>query len=131
MGKKTGPKGPWKYDPETMLPLIDRMGNNGESITELAVALGVQKDTIYRWSREIPEFSVAIKGFRQRSQAWWERVGRDGMLGKFEKFNATSYIFSMKNRFPDDYADRHEFGPIGEGQRVTEIQWRVVDPESK
>ncbi len=41
------------------------------------------------------------------AQAWWEDQGQNGLsMGK--DFNATAFIFQMKNRFSDDYRDRHE-----------------------
>ena len=120
---------PTKYDPETMLPVIESMGHSGESIAALAVALKIHKDTLYRWIKEKPEFSDAVKRFRLRSQLWWEDVGQRATFGGVKGFNATAFIFQMKNRFPDDYADRHEVGEIGDQARATSIAWRVVDPD--
>ena len=37
------------------------------------------------------------------SFAWWEDVGQKHMLQP--GFNATAFIFQMKNRFRDDYRD--------------------------
>lgn len=122
---------PSKYDPETMLSIIESMGYEGESITALAVALNISKDTLYRWVKEHAAFSDAVKAFRARSQLFWEDIGLRGATGQIKGFNATAFIFQMKNRFADDYADRHEFGDIGDQARATSIAWRVVDPEEQ
>ena len=35
-------------------------------------------------------------------------MGRQSAVGEVENFNATSYIFNMKNRFKEDWRDRHD-----------------------
>lgn len=45
-----------------------------------------------------PIFSEAVKEGRQLAEAWWAQARKRGIfMGK--DFNATTYIFSMKNRF--------------------------------
>lgn len=73
----------------------------------MAVACGIGRDTFIVYQQEHPEFSDAVKAALQHSQAWWEQKGR---VATFESqgFNATSYIFNMKNRFPEDWRDKVE-----------------------
>lgn len=99
---------PTKYDPDTMLPIINEGGGNGEGMAELIVSLGIGRETFYKWKEKYPEFSNAVSGYKIRSQSWWEGKGRDGMVGKIQGFNATAYIFNMKNRFHQDWKDKHE-----------------------
>ncbi len=105
--KKPGPKGPSKYE-QTMVQKLSAFGANGEGVVEACVHLGISKETFYEWGRKFPEFSDAIKQFKLRSQAWWEKAGRAGAVGKLAGFNATGYIFQMKNRFPEDWRDKQE-----------------------
>jgi hypothetical protein len=52
----------------------------------------------------------AIKRAQHASLAGWERLGQAGVsLGG--PFNATAFIFQMKNRFREDYND-NQWGRI-------------------
>ena len=72
---------------------------------EIGVKLDISQDTFCRWQKENPEFSEAVKEAVRHSQAWWEKKGRQATFGGVEGFNATSYIFNMKNRFRDEWSD--------------------------
>lgn len=98
---------PTKYNPD-MLPLLIECGKQGMGLAEMACAIGVDRDTIKEWRKSNPEFSAALKVALEHSQAWWESKGREGAIGKIEGFNATGYIFQMKNRFREDWRDKHE-----------------------
>lgn len=61
-----------------------------------------------RWLKDEPEFSLTVKEGREASFAWWSKhLRKQSAEGKG---NVTATIFSMKNRFPDEYKDRHEIG---------------------
>lgn len=47
------------------------------------------------------------KAFR-KSRLFWETQGRDMVTGVNETGNATAWIFNMKNRFCDEWKDKHE-----------------------
>lgn len=98
---------PTKYKPEYCDEVI-RMSKYGASKAEMALELDVAKSTFDLWAQEHEEFSVAVKKAVEISQGWWERTGRQAAIGEIEGFNATSYIFNMKNRFKDDWRDKHE-----------------------
>lgn len=98
---------PTKYKPE----MIDKMiecGKQGMGVIETCVAIGIARDTWNQWQKLNPDFSDAIKRCKAESQAWWERKGREGTVGEIEGFQQSSYIFQMKNRFPDDWRDKRE-----------------------
>lgn len=97
---------PTKYDP-AMLEAIIACGGEGMSKAEMAVEIGIARSTFDEWENNNPAFSEAVKDAVSRSQAWWERKGR---VATFESagFNATSYIFNMKNRFPSEWRDKTE-----------------------
>jgi hypothetical protein len=98
---------PKSYTPE-VIDIINAMGDEGEGMAEAIVAVGTSKATFYTWQDENPAFLNAVRDFRGRSQAWWERKGRGATFGDTPGFNATSFIFNMKNRFPDDWRDKQE-----------------------
>jgi hypothetical protein len=94
---------PTKYRPE-FCDTVVRLGERGDSITQMSVALGINTAQFYRWQEAIPEFRSAVKVALEKSMAWWEDLGRTGCkMGK--DFNAVTYIFIMKNRFKEHYND--------------------------
>lgn len=98
---------PSKYDP-AMCERVIAAGEEGQTLAEMAATLGVDRATVADWREQHPEFSRAIKSGLDRAQAWWEAQGRVATFGGFDGFNATSYIFQMKNRFKEDWRDRKE-----------------------
>jgi hypothetical protein len=92
---------------KAMLPKILALMKSGASKVEVAVELGISRDTFYRWEKEHVEFSDTIKEGAWISQAWWEKQGRENLMNK--GFNNTLWYMNMKNRFgwtdsprPDD-----------------------------
>lgn len=108
---------PTKYKPEMCQVVIDA-GSEGKSKAQIARILGVTRETVDIWGKTHVEFSDSLKIAKDLALAWWEDQGQTGVwAGK--SFNATAYIFQMKNRFPADYRDvsAHELtgrdgGPI-------------------
>lgn len=98
---------PTKYTPD-MCDEVVRMGRYGASKAEMALELDVAMSTFFLWMDEHPHFSEAVKKSTELSQGWWERVGRQATIGEVDGFNATSFIFNMKNRFKEDWRDRQE-----------------------
>jgi hypothetical protein len=77
----------------------------GKSIARLASSLGVCRETIYEWREKHPEFDKAFKQGKEAAQAYWEDIGEDGVMGITKNFSASAWIFTMKNRFREDYRD--------------------------
>jgi hypothetical protein len=79
---------------------------NGDSITSVCCDLDISRETYYRWKddKEHPFSRIAKKG-EKLSQKWWENVGKDGVVGNLEKFAGSTWQFTMKNRFRDDYSE--------------------------
>jgi transposase len=102
---------PTKYKPE-MLPVLIECGRQGMGVAEMCAEIGIVKDTWYSWLKENKEFSDAVKQSLALSQAWWEKLGRDGAMGE-KNINATTWIFNMKNRFRDDWRDKQEVEQSG------------------
>jgi hypothetical protein len=124
------PGRPTKYKKE-MCEVVVKCGQLGMSKCEMALELDIAYDTFDRWQRENKAFSEAVKEAMRHSQAWWERQGREATFGGIDGFNATSYIFNMKNRFREDWNDtvkNEHSGPEG-GPIVQKIERVIVDPK--
>ena len=98
---------PTKYTPQMCEDLIEA-GKQGMGKAEMAAHIGIHRDTLNDWGKNNPEFSAALKEAVSQSQAWWERKGREGATGEVDGFNSTAWIFNMKNRFREDWRDKHE-----------------------
>jgi hypothetical protein len=125
----TNPVGrPTKYDPAYCEAVIDA-GSEGKTLAEMAEACDVHRETLKDWVEQYPEFSDAVKRGLQKAQAWWEEKGKVATFGGYEGFNATSYIFQMKNRFKEDWADIHTRELTGKdgGPIKTETRNQSID----
>ena len=122
---------PTKYNPE-MCDIVIECGKQGMGKCEMAVELDIAYDTFDRWQNENAEFSDAVKAAMRHCQAWWERQGRAATFGGVDGFNATSYIFNMKNRFGEDWNDtvKNELTVPGGGPIVQKIERVIVAPRS-
>lgn len=98
---------PTKYDPSYCEKVIE-MGKYGASKHEMALDLDINFSTFLLWQETHEEFSKAVREATGFAQAWWEKNGRTATFGSTPGFNATSFIFNMKNRFKEDWRDRVE-----------------------
>jgi transposase len=104
---------PSAYKPEYCQQVIDA-GDEGKSKVEMAAEIGVTRKTFDNWSAEFPEFLLAIESAMERSQAWWEKVGRAHITEQYgegaagSKVNANLYSRSMAARFPKDWREKTE-----------------------
>jgi len=110
---------PSLYDPAFCDKVIE-VGIDGGSLAEMAESCDVERHTLNAWMEAHPEFSTAVKRGLQKAQVWWERQGKIATFGGAEGFNATSYIFNMKNRFKEDWRDKVEQEHSG-GQTLTVV----------
>lgn len=130
MGKRTGRKAgqPTKYMPEYCAQLYEHMCE-GLSFAAFAGLIGVTTQTLTNWAAAHEEFADARERGLAASLLWWERLGQQGVQGfgpevlskriikpdgsveeQYEgaKFNTGTWVFNMKNRFPEDWKDRHD-----------------------
>lgn len=115
MSENKNPVGrPSKYKSEFCEQIIE-WGKEGASKAEMACNMGIHKDTLNEWDKTYPEFSVALKMAVQYSQVAWEKIGKQAVEGAIPNYNATTWIFNMKNRFSDDYKDviKQDIQPLG------------------
>lgn len=119
---------PTIYDPTWMIETIIDVGKKGGSITEMGVAIGVyHRSTLYDWAQKHPDFNNALKAAAAYSQAWWEEQGRVATFGGYENFSAASYIFQMKNRFPNSWRDVRQNEVSGLDGGAIQIETKTID----
>ena len=119
---------PTDYEPAFCEQVIE-LGKTGASKAEMAAELGCARSTFALWEEAHQEFSEAVKDAVSWSQAWWEKQGRIATFGGTDGFNATAFIFNMKNRFPSDWKDKVEQDQTIKGEMVHEIRRTIVRPE--
>lgn len=87
---------------------IVRMGQEGKSQTQMAAALNVDRHTIADWAKDPkkPEFVQAMKLALTCAEGYWENIGQQGTKGILPKFNPSSWIYTMKCRFRDNWKDQ-------------------------
>jgi hypothetical protein len=137
---KGGRKPLWdELDIPSKLEAIQGWCLQGSTDIEIMEMLGVKRDTFYKWKKERPEFSEALKrgkdiangellnaAFRQ-AKGYYQTVTEpmkvrqdDGSetieMVTYDKFipaNNTMAIFMLKNRIPEHYKDKHEVNHEG------------------
>jgi len=117
------PGRPTKYKPE-FCDVVVGVGEDGGTLAEMAEACDVDRSTINDWIDRHPDFSRAIKRGQQKAQIWWEKQGKLATFGGIDGFNATSYIFNMKNRFKDDWREKQE---VTQTVKVESFKWEDDD----
>jgi hypothetical protein len=120
---------PSKYQLEHC-EIVVALGYHGASIAQMARAIGVSRSRLYAWERQYPDFRDAIARARVAALAWWEEIGRQGIIDP--DFNAPAYVFEMCRRFPGDYSRdgwsrgaKAENPSAGTGKRNTEITPKI------
>lgn len=103
-GLKTYDGPPLQYKSE-MAEVARNELSKGKSISAACVALDIQRSTFYKYIERCPDFAEAVEKGKNASQAFWEERGTAGIFGEIDKFSATPWMFVMKNRFRDDYAE--------------------------
>jgi len=100
----------WKeslYKPEYCETAVEVL-SQGKSLAAVCVACGVCRSTLYNWRDAHPDFKSALSFGVQVSQSHWEDVGYSGTTGVNPDFCATPWVFTMKARFHEDYAEKRD-----------------------
>lgn len=101
---------PAKYKPEHCIKAEEVLAN-GESLAAICAEIDITRTTLYDWRDTYPEFKDAIERGLQKAQRVWEQMGQDGVKGNYEKFGSAPWIFTMKNRFREDYKEDKDVKP--------------------
>ncbi len=96
-----------KYQPQ-FCEIAAKVLADGESLAAVCAELEICRKTLYNWRDEHEEFAEALNIGLQKAQRDWEKIGREGITGQTEKFAGSPWIFTMKNRFRDDYKEDKE-----------------------
>lgn len=88
---------PTKYDPEMLIPALEKMMRDGATIEEYCTAMDINDDTFNEWVKKYPEFSASKKKAEQYAYSWWLKNGRINLENK--QFNYVGFYMQMKNRF--------------------------------
>ena len=92
-----------KYRPEFCQALIDHMAS-GLSWQSFCGVIGVALATTKTWLDQHSDFFDAKAIGEGQARLYWEKLGKLGGMGQIKDFNATVFIFTMKNRF--NWSDR-------------------------
>jgi len=67
-------------------------------------------DTVEAYMDNHPDDFPAdkLREAMRRQMLVWEKIGLEGTMGEIKGFNATSWSFNMKNRFPRDWRDKQD-----------------------
>lgn len=101
--KNKGGRPPKPYYSEYCEMLILHM-EKGYSFESFGAHANCCEKTLYNWCDQYPEFLQAKKEGELKARQKWEEMGLEGMNGLIPGFNATVWLFSMKNKF--GYVDR-------------------------
>lgn len=99
---------PSKYKPAMCDEIISLM-NDGLSLTAAAAELGICRETVYDWEREIPEFSYAVKLGRSKRTLKLER----DLLSASEGPVVTARIFALKNACAAEWREKQDIALTG------------------
>ena len=115
---------PTLYRPEYCERVVE-LGAQGKSPVQIAVALGVLRETMLAWADNHPEFFTALRMAKAMEQDWWETKGAEGMAA--DKFNALVWKTSMQARFREDYTEKRINEHSGPGGGPIQQETRTVD----
>lgn len=74
----------------------------GLSLTAAAASIGVSRETIYEWERQIEEFSYAVKIARAKRTLKLEQ----DLLAAPDSPTVTSRIFALKNACKEEWREK-------------------------
>ncbi len=117
---------PSDYKPEYCDQLVQHMAQ-GLSFEAFAGVIGCVKGTLYNWAEQHDEFLYAKKRGIEACRLFWEKAGIDGLMNKDGvSMNATVWIFNMKNRFKEEWADKQQLEHSGNG-----VSLNIIMPEGE
>lgn len=123
---------PQSYTPE-MCEQVEELGAQGKSFTQIAVKLGVTRQTLHNWAHRNPEFFDALTRAREAALAYWEDYGEAGITA--ERFNTAVWSKIIASRWPEEYGRDvvPKFNSVIETDQVKPktLDLSVVDPEDR
>ena len=83
---------------QDMCDRVVELGRLGYHHEEIASELGVTRMTLHNWRNKHQAFDKAMELSNTHSIGFWAGVPRRYISGEVQAFNATSWIFTMKNK---------------------------------
>lgn len=127
-----------KYNAEYALKLVEHM-REGNSYDSFGAMINVTTKTMENWEKKYPAWQLAKEMGKQHELKYWENLLMKGAVGDLPsikkrvtvfdkdknvkqvtiidepgKFNATSVIFALKNKFPKLYREQIQIQNTGE-----------------
>ena len=117
---------PSKYDPAFCEKIV-ALGKLGKSKAQIASELGVVRNTLDNWATQHPEMVIALRDAQEYVLAWWENMAQAVMIEPVSGWNATSFIFHVRQflrrepathgkrfqKMAESICRRHGFDPLG------------------
>lgn len=97
---------PTDYRPEYCDQVI-ALGQEGNSKTQIAVALGVVRSTLDYWAAHFPEFSTALTRALEAQENYWESIHASFAKNPEHRGNSTLQHL-MKSRFRETYGEKQQ-----------------------
>jgi hypothetical protein len=113
-----------EYAPRLCQVVINQ-GRQGKSRAQIAVYLGVTRNTLLRWEAAHPEFKEAMEIALDHSLAWWETKAQKSLNAKHFQTGLLNKMIA--SRYPQDYGDKSQLEITNEPP-LTVIQRVIVDP---
>lgn len=126
---------PTKYLPE-MCETVIRLGEQGLTIEEIAVELGVSRKNFYEWIDRFPTFRDSVKEASFKSLAWYNKTTREAMDKPAGATSPILRIWYGKNVHQEHWRDRSEVKQITDGANpllawATELAKQLVKEKRK
>lgn len=129
---------PSKYKPEYAEQVVE-FCSQGFSLTAFAGEIGVGRDTIARWNRDIPEFGEGVQRAKAKMAQFWEQQAVDLAKNGGQSGRATIVIFGLRNAAPEDFSETKRVeltgadgGPLSiEGERTEDKKLLLLALEAR
>lgn len=103
---------------EDGLILLRSIARHAKSDQEIMNRIGITRTTFYEWVKKYPDFANTVKrtaqvvngeienSLEKLCSGFWADDGHGNT--KYVPPNATAIIFTLKNRMPEKYRDKHD-----------------------
>lgn len=92
---------------DIIIDIAKQGGHQAQMMMAIGDALGqsrpISPDTLSRWRKEYKEFEDAYQSAKICSQAFYENLALQGVLGNVKNFNPTTFAMIMNAKFCNEY----------------------------
>ncbi len=76
--------------------------------------------TIEKYVDDLSPLKKSVEVAERTGRKYWEELGQDITSGK-KRGNPATWIFTMKNKYPDDWKDKSEIEANVVGNQITKV----------